>query len=260
MFTYGYIREAALAHLDIDETEAEAMHLLQRFHLYANEAMLAICASKPMYQYIDVTVVDKFDPLVMSGSFLRPATAAEIAWNIEEQGTPNFVFANDVQTAAYYHERGIYEVREIIPMRDNFIAFANKQAFKIIEYMPSVAEQLEAELRGYTLPATGEQKVEARQELDFSYLGQNKLKFYKAGRYLIPGKFLWFRFDSGIGDTDEIEMPSDILLTIPLYIASICLQIDNMGKAQIMRQEFEMALARCTSTDFMPLNKIRSTW
>ena len=60
MFTYGYIREATLAHLDIDETEAEAMHLLQRFHLYANEAMLAICASKPMYQYIDITVVDRY--------------------------------------------------------------------------------------------------------------------------------------------------------------------------------------------------------
>ena len=64
MFTYGYIREATMAHLDIDETEAEDMKLLSRFHIFANEAMQAICASKPMYQYIDVTVVEKFDPIV----------------------------------------------------------------------------------------------------------------------------------------------------------------------------------------------------
>ena len=50
---------------------------------------------------------------------------------------------------------------------------------------------------------------------------------HKTGEFLIPARFLWFRFDSGIGDDTEIDMPADILLTIPLYIASICLQIDN---------------------------------
>ena len=57
---------------------------------------------------------------------------------------------------------------------------------------------------------------------------------------------------------ESIDMPSDILLTIPLYIASVCLQIDNIQKAQLLRQEFEIALARCTSGDFMTLNAFES--
>ena len=84
------------------------------------------------------------------------------------------------------------------------------------------------------------------------------VKFYKPGRYLIPAKFMWYRFDSGISDEAEIDMPSDIFLTIPLYIASVCYQIDNVQKAQLMRQEFELALARCTAGNFMALNKLES--
>jgi hypothetical protein len=97
-----------------------------------------------------------------------------------------------------------------------------------------------------------------RMDDDFSYISKNKLKFYKPGRYLIPAKFMWYRFDSGISDGTEIDMPSDIFLTIPLYIASVCHQIDNIQKGQLMRQEFELALSRCTAGDFMPLNKLES--
>ena len=71
---------------------------------------------------------------------------------------------------------------------------------------------------------------------------------------------MWFRFDSGISDDAEIDMPADIFLTIPLYIAACCLQIDNPQRANIKRNEFETALARCTATDFMELNEIKSSW
>ena len=109
MFTYGYIREATMAHLDIDEDEAQAMNLLSRFHIYANEAMQAICASKPMYQYIDITVVEKFAPLVMDGAIFRTATREEIDWDEEIQGDRPFKLVNETQMKAYYHERNIYE-------------------------------------------------------------------------------------------------------------------------------------------------------
>lgn len=259
MFTYGYIREATMAHLDIDETEAQAMNILSKFHIFANEAMQAICSSKPMYQYIDVTVVDKYAPLVMDGAFFRPATEAEINWNTEEQGELGLSFATPEQTKAYYHERGICEVGEVLSMDANFIAFADKQAWKLAERKPSIAEQLAAEAFGKSVSSITT-KEEAVIDNDFSYIGKNKLKFYKAGKYEIPGKFLWYRFDSGLSDTAELDMPSDILLTIPLYIASICYQIDNTQRAQLMRQEFEIALSRCTSTDFMTLNKIKPSW
>lgn len=257
MFTYGYIREATMAHLDIDEEEAQAMNLLSRFHIYANEAMQAICASKPMYQYIDITVVEKFAPLVMDGAIFRPATQDEINWDEDTQGDRPFKLANETQMKHYYHERSIYEQFETVSMYENFINFANKQCYKIQELKPTAAQQMEADLSGISLKK-GIIKGEAQVDDDFSYLSKNKLKFYKPGQYLIPAKFLWFRFDSGIDDKTEMEMPSDILLTIPLYIASICYQIDNVQKAQLLRQEFELALSRCTSGDFMTLNSFKS--
>lgn len=266
MFTYGYIREAVLAHLDIDEEEAQAMSLLSRFHIFANEAMQAICSSKPKYQYVDVTVVDKFDPIVVvtddtTGSFyFRKATEDEIA-AYEESGTggADYRFLTEEELKEYYHEQGIYEVYETVSMSDTFIAFANKQAYKIITQKPTVEQQLEAEAFGTTIKEeTYLDKV--KKDCEFSFVSQNNIKFYKSGHYLIPAKYLWYRFDSGLGDTAELDIPADILLCIPLYIAAKCLQIDNLQKSQILRSEFEMALARCTSNDMMKLNDIPSTF
>ena len=259
MFTYGYIREATMAHLDIDETEAQAMGLLSRFHIFANEAMQAICASKPMYQYIDVTVVKKFDPLVTDGSFLRPATVAELNWDVDTQGPRPFEFVSEEITKDYYHKQNIYEVLEHLKMTDTFIAFANKQAYKVYIEEPSIEELLDAEAFGCK-PRTKLVKKDAEINNDFSYIGRNEIKFYKPGKYLIPARYMWFRFDSGIGDDVEINIPSDIILCIPLYIASVCLEIDNLQKSQILKSQFETALARCTSGDFMPLNKMDKSW
>lgn len=259
MFTYGYIREAVMAHIDADESEAQAMNLLSRFHIFANEAMQVICASKPKYQYIDITVVDKFAPLVMNGAFLIPATEEQLNWDIEVQGTPNFVIASDEIIRDYYHKKNIYEVNEKIAMSDTFITFANKMNFKIVDKKPTVAEQLEAEAFGRKI-STKSIYNEAIVNDDFSYISKNQLKFYKSGRYLIPARYMWYKFESGLDDQAEIDMPADILLTIPLYIASKCLQIDNLQKAQILRQEFELALGRCTAGDFLTLNEIKADW
>ena len=257
MFTYGYIREATMARLDIDETEAEAMHLLERFPLYANEAMQAICASKPMYQYIDVTVVKEYAPLVRDGAFLRPATDAEI--EAAKDGSQSVVFASEADTINYYHERSIYKQFETMSMSHLFIAFAYKAPF-IIEYKKPTPEDIfNNEAFGTPIPHIIT-KREAEPEKDFAYTSQNKIKFYKTGKYQIPAKYFWFQFESGMGDDVEIDMPVDILMTIPIYIASICYQVDNERKAQILRNEFELALARCTATDFMPLPKIKKDW
>lgn len=254
MLTYGYIREATMAHLDIDEEEAQAMNLLARFYTFANEAMQAICGSKPRYRYLDITVVEKFAPLVLDddGAFLRPATKEEL----QDDTT---VYADEELTKDYYHKLNTYLVGELVPMDDRFIAFADKKPLKIVTKKPSVAEMLEAEAFGYEVKQETPRTVEATKN-DFTYMGKNQLKFYETGEYLIPVKEFWFIFKSNMDDHDEIDMPVDILLTIPLYIASICLQIDDMQRAQIKRTEFELALARCTNTDFMELNSIKQSW
>lgn len=257
MFTYGYIREATMAHMDISEQEAQDMKLFSRFHIFANEAMQAICASKPKYQYIEKTVVEEYAPLVTDeGGIIRLATEEEINWNVEEDGEPNFKMLSYELTKNYYNERNIVKQFEKVSMNDTFIAFADKQAWKYKMIRPTKEDLLSFDEGKSSCELIRDKAI---VDCDFSYLGKNVIKFYKTGKYEIPAKYMWYRFQSDTQDSDELDMPSDILLTIPLYIAALCLQIDNPQRASIKRSEFEMALARCTSTDFMTLNEISST-
>lgn len=274
-FTYGYIREATLAHLDLDETEAQAMDILKRFPIFANEAMQAICASKPKYEYVDVKVVKKFAPLVLDGANFSLATEEQIKqledWlKTPEEERPDIStlppFANQIQLENYWHEKHIYEIGEKVKMETGFIAFANKQCYKYVtEKVRRIPEDELVEFNYDWFDNTCEEKVklvrkQAQVDEDFSYISKNQLKFYKEGEYQIPIRTMWFIFQSDTSDNDELDIPSDILNCIPLYIASVCLQIDNPTRAQVKRSEFEMALARCTSTDFMDLNEIKATW
>lgn len=271
-FTYGYIREATMAHLDLDETEAQAMDILKRFPIYANEAMQAICGSKPKYEYVDVMIVKKFAPLVLDGANFILATDEQIKqledWlkMPEDERPPEDtlpIFANRVQLEEYWHERHVYEVREKVEMETGFIAFANKQCYKYTKVERKIIpEDTNYEFGDWQDNSCSDEYLRQRAIVDddFSYIGAARLKFYKPGRYMIPAKFMWYIFESGIGDDQELDMPSDILSCIPIYIASICLQIDNPTRAQIKRSEFEMALARCTATDFIENNEFRTTW
>ena len=57
MQTWGYIKQATLAKLDLEPGEAEVQNLLGRFYIFANEAMSQICSSiKPKYTYANFVV------------------------------------------------------------------------------------------------------------------------------------------------------------------------------------------------------------
>lgn len=52
MYTWGYIKDATLAKLDLDENEATVQNLLSRFPFYANEVMTQVCSTvKPKHTF-----------------------------------------------------------------------------------------------------------------------------------------------------------------------------------------------------------------
>ena len=212
-YTYGYIREAVQAHIDLDEQETQAMKLQERYHIFANEAMQAICAVKPKYDYFKVKIVKDLDTV-------------------------------DV-------ENNIYLVDTEIKMPDDFIAFAEKQLWAFV-----VNKSFDSELfiKGYK-PKKYPIKVRATKDM-YNYTGNNTITFYREGEYWIPYKATWYKFVSAMSDTTVLDMPNDILLTIPIYIAAQCLQIDHGQKALAKRTEFEIALGRCSATDFLDLKTI----
>jgi hypothetical protein len=60
MYTWGYIKNVALAKLDLEEAEASNQKLLQKFHYYANEAITQICSTiKPKHAFFEVDVTEE---------------------------------------------------------------------------------------------------------------------------------------------------------------------------------------------------------
>lgn len=93
--------------------------------------------------------------------------------------------------------------------------------------------------------------TEAATDEDFRYVGYNKVLFKKPGTYLISYKARWVDFSaSEVDDSDEIDAPSDVLDCIPSYIASQCYKIDDLTRAQIFRNEYEMLLARVEDSNY----------
>lgn len=247
-YTYGYIREATQAHIDLDEAETAAMNLASRYHIYANEAMQAICAVKPKYIYFKATIVQKYQPIIRLGNEnFRKATQEELEWEVI--GAPKPDFADEVSMKIWYEGQNVFLVNSSVKMPEDFIAFANKQAWAILHYRHN-PERFINNSGNFWGATAMERKVPATPKM-FSYIGGNNLSFLQEGEFEIPYVATWYRFKSGMSDHAELDMPIDILLTIPLYIASQCLQIDHTQRAMAKRAEFETALARCSTTDFM---------
>jgi len=256
MLTYGYIREAVQAHIDLDEQEIQAMNLHNRYYIFANEAMQAICAVKPKYDYFKVKVVKSFVPLVkLDHDNYRQATDVEINWKLYGIDEPDFV--PYIETEKWYKSQNIVLTYTGVRMPEDFIAFVDKQAWAF-----AISSRFESEkfIGGHDSPTSKEPtKIPATKAM-FAYSGINTVTFYKEGEYWIPYKGIWFQFKSGADDNELIDMPIDVLLTIPLYVAAQCLQVDHIQKANAKRTEFELALSRVSSSDFLEVKRITPTF
>lgn len=59
MYTWQYIKEAALAKLDLTIAEASVQNLIDRFPVYANEVMTQVCSSiKPKYSFASFEITE----------------------------------------------------------------------------------------------------------------------------------------------------------------------------------------------------------
>jgi hypothetical protein len=222
-YSYGYLKEAVKGHLDLEEDELEAMNINTRFHIFANEAIQQICHNKAKQLYFQFTAVSAFVPTTFDDGVQREATAAEIEAN-------TITFATDEETTAYHNNLGIYLVGQVITMPDDFLSFLVKKA--------------------YVWTTTINTKQPATKA-HIQYISYNELLVYYAATYQIPYRATWTVFSQDIEEDTIISMPADLLLTIPIYVASVFLQQRDLNMAQAKRQEFEIALSRCKSISFL---------
>jgi hypothetical protein len=236
-YSYGYLKEAVRAHLDLDEDELEVMGINQRFHIFANEAMQHICRKKPKGVYFQFEAVSAFSKLVFDQSDFRLATYAELNW--QANGLPEPAFATEQETADWYNARNIYLVGQVITMPANFISYAVKKAFM---WFTAINSRQPLAKSGWTR------------------LSDNEFIVHKAANYQIPYYATWAIFVQSADEDAVVDMPSDLVLTIPIYVAGVCLQQRNLSMAQAKRQEFELALSRCKLTNFLENDSVTPTF
>jgi len=236
-YNFGYLKEAVKAHLDFEEDELSLMNISQRFHFFANEAIQYISHEKPKYVYFEFSSVGEFTPLVYDDGAIRVATIEEQNW--ETYGLPEPTFLDADETASWYNEQNIYLVGQVISMPNNFLAFANK--------------------KGYVWTTTLDTK-ETLGKTHMMYLSDSEIVVYYAANYLVPYQATWMIFSQTDEDKDLLPIPSDLALTIPIYVASVILQQRNLSMASAKRQEFEIAVSRCKSSNFLANKDVTPTF
>lgn len=73
MYTWGYIKNASLAKLDLTEEEAMNLNLLSKFIYYANEVITRVCSTyKPKHTFYNVKVTEDMlgKPVTMPEDFV----------------------------------------------------------------------------------------------------------------------------------------------------------------------------------------------
>ena len=97
---------------------------------------------------------------------------------------------------------------------------------------------------------------------DYEYLGYNQVVFKHPGNYFISYNARWYTFDKSLSDDELIDVPDDILDSIPSYIASQCYKIDDEYKASVFRNEYEIMLSRIDNSNFRNTKtiKIEGDW
>lgn len=194
MYTWGYLKNSILAKLDLDEEEAIRLNYLERFIIYANEAMTMICSTvKPKRTFFEFEIhADKYD----ENNILIPSNLGKF-----------------------------------IEMPNDFISFGDD--------LNTIEEDI-----GY-----GDIMLRQSSDEDFRYFGYNKIMCYSLGKYSISYNARWLTFNLNDGDV-ELNAPIDVLECIPTYVASQCMKVDDEQKAAMLRNEFEMLMARIDDSDY----------
>jgi len=224
MYTWGYIKEAVIAKLDYTIDDAIAQGLVNKFYIYANEAITQITSSiKAKDGYADFKVGVKEDVLkllmdkyeITDVSFLD-----KNVYNYNDFTVPQRLFYDEYNSYSF--------VGDIVIMPTDFVSYMEADNFKTVDGIMSISS-----------------------EEDYIYMGSNKIMFLHIGDYKISYNARWYMFTSKLTDDVQLDVPNDILDCLPSYIVSQIFKIDDETKASVYRNEYEMFLSRIDASSYM---------
>lgn len=169
-----------------------------------------------------------------------PFYANEVITQVCSSIKPKYTFEN------FVIDKTNVGVKKTMP--DDFVSFGDD-----VCYMLEEVRERNGETRLIKVPIHDD---------DYEYLGYNQVVFKHPGNYFISYNARWYTFDKSLSDDELIDVPDDILDSIPSYIASQCYKIDDEYKASVFRNEYEIMLSRIDNSNFRNTKtiKIEGDW
>ncbi len=169
-----------------------------------------------------------------------PFYANEVITQVCSSIKPKYTFEN------FVIDKTNVGVKQTMP--DDFVSFGDD-----VCYMLEEVREHNGETRLIKVPIHDD---------DYEYLGYNQVIFKHPGNYFISYNARWYTFDKSLSDDELIDVPDDILDSIPSYIASQCYKIDDEYKASVFRNEYEIMLSRIDNSNFRNTKtiKIEGDW
>lgn len=228
MYTWGYIKEAALAKMDLSLEQAIEMNLVNKMPFYANEAITYITSSiKAKRAYAEFDVRDLNETL----NCVKEKYKLDDVSFLFKQPCDKTILSLD-QAAALDEYNSHYCVNQVIKFPSDFVMWSDDPNYILVKNCFCNFEWKELEDTVYQ-----------------TYNG-NSLIFVEPGYYRMAYKAKWFKIYPTTSDEEELDCPDDILEAIPSYIASQLYKIDDETKSAYLRNEYEMMLARIEENDY----------
>lgn len=248
MRTWGYLKAAALAKLDLstDDRDNQVLTLVSRFYIYANEVITQVSSLyKPKYAYFIVGV--------FSDDKERWKYYAQRYTLLGYNSTPNTIPA---KTPPAEH------TTEYLEQYNKFWYFYEnaKPGYEIV--FPKDFVSFGGDANYYTKGCSGTVNLDQLPDSLFVYYGSKSFVPFANGEYSMSYNARWIEFEDTPDDWLELDIPDDILDCIPSYIASQCYKVDDEIKAQTYRNEYELMLARINDTHYFTLQDmhIKDNW
>lgn len=228
-YTYGYLKNAILTKMNLTEEEANEQSLIDTFPYNINECLTQIASTiKPYYASHKVIVYQNEIPIPKE--LLAPTDRKEPINEKKER---------EIKLAKYLEDKVI--VGDRVRMPEGFIAFSGKS----IVQLEKIGPEVKFITTGNTIYC---EPKEVHDEV--VHIGNDKIIFLKPGKYTITYDALWKQFTDKTLETEVIDIPVDIIMCIPSYVASQIWKIDDERKAAIFRNEFEILFARINNSDY----------
>ena len=228
MLTWGYIKEATLAKMDLTLDAAIDQGLINKVVYYANEALTEITSTiKANKKYAEFKVHDK--------EYIKKLLKQMFNFNsidFLDDGTPEYKLNESELQAKEIFDSYVY-TGDIVKMPDDFVSWSNDINLQECDM-------------GY-IPIGDKAYLQRGNYIIFN---DNCFEYRRPAIIKIAYNARWFLFTPTTDDDEELDIPDDILICLPSYIASQLFKIDDEQKSSIYRNEYEMALARINENDY----------